>query len=589
MRPVSSFAETSAREGVRGASSAGRSDVLRTIVGVRAISVRDEVREMSGSAASGAPFHEGERAAQAKAGAAGIAEWARRAITPAMPERHREFYASLPFVVASGRDASGRLWVTALEGEPGFASARRPDSLALATRPPEGDPLHEALLDGGDIGLVGIEFATRRRNRVNGTVERADPEGLLIHVAQAFGNCPQYIHERLWKRPDEPGEAPQPRSSSSLDEDQVRLVREADTFFIGSGFGSAGEVPVRGLDASHRAGAPGFVEVDGASTLRFPDYSGNDYFNTIGNLLRDDSCGLLFIEFSSGRLLHVSGRASVDWAPDTRRFPQARRLVTVAIDAVRDRPGALRLRWEEAEGGKRRLRLIGKTAESAAVTSFVFEAENGEALPPFEAGQHLPIEIEHPGSGVRVERTYSLSNRPREGRYRISVKREPEGLVSNWLHDHLAVGDVLDSRAPAGEFLIRCDTCPVVLVSAGIGITPMVSMLHALADEPNRRQVWFLHATRNGRAHALGDEVAGILEGWPEARARTFYSEPDGNEVGHVAGRASGDHVRALGIPSDAHVFLCGPPGFMRAMIDAFGASGLSTTQIHFEDFGPAG
>ncbi|MEO0501263.1 MAG: pyridoxamine 5'-phosphate oxidase family protein, partial [Pseudomonadota bacterium] len=461
--------------------------------------------------------------------------------------------------------------------------------LTIAARPRDGDPLSGHLRSGTAVGMIGIQFATRRRNRMNGIVAEAGADGLTLHTTQAFGNCPQYIQERVWRRAEAAAEPS--RRDDRLDEGQAALIAAADTFFIGSG--TETDIEAGGMDASHRAGAPGFVEIVDDRTLRFPDYAGNNYFNTIGNLLRDPRCGLLFADFASGRLLHLTGRAQVEWAPDTTRFPGARRLITVAIDEVIDRPAATALRWRPAEDDRRELELVRRVRESDDTVSFYFVATDDRPLARFEAGQHLPIEIEDAATGETLKRTYSLSNAPGDPHYRISVKRAENGRVSNLLHDGLHPSDRIAARDPAGDFMISCDRCSVVLVSAGIGITPMLSMFHALAAEPARRRVWFLHGTQNRDTHALGKEVTEIAASWPETKVLTFYSDPgarDREGTDYTAkGRITPDDLARLYLPSDAHVFMCGPPAFMRSMMEAFTTLGLPATQIHFEDFGPAG
>ncbi|MEM8825632.1 MAG: pyridoxamine 5'-phosphate oxidase family protein, partial [Pseudomonadota bacterium] len=447
---------------------------------------------MSATETLDSPFHAGERAAQDRAGVADTLGWARSAIMPAMPDQHRDFYADLPFVIVSARDEEGRIWTTLLDGPPGFVSSPTETILTVAAGPREGDPLSRQLREGTAVGMIGIQFATRRRNRMNGTVTHAG-EGLTLETTQAFGNCPQYIQERVWHRTEEAGGPA--RHGDRLDGGQAALIAAADTFFIGSG--TRKDVDAGGMDASHRAGAPGFVEIVDRRTLRFPDYAGNNYFNTIGNLLSDPRCGLLFVDFTSGRLLHLTGRATVEWTPDTARFPGARRLVTVAIDKVIDRPAATALRWAFADDDRRELELVRRVTESDDTVSFHFAAADHRPLARFEAGQHLPIEIDGPATGETLKRTYSLSNAPGDPHYRISVKRAENGRVSNLLHDGLHPSDRIAARDPAGDFMISCDCCPVVLVSAGIGITPMLSMFHTLAAEPARRRVWFLHGTRN--------------------------------------------------------------------------------------------
>ncbi|MEQ9121481.1 MAG: pyridoxamine 5'-phosphate oxidase family protein, partial [Alphaproteobacteria bacterium] len=154
---------------------------------------------MSDHSAPASPFHAGERAAQARMGADDVGRWAVRAIRPSLPDQHRAFFEGLAFVAVAARDRTGQPWATLLAGPPGFAASPDPETLAVASLPAEGDPLAGAIRAGADIGLLGIDFATRRRNRANGRVLAADDRGFRLSVRQSFGNCPQHSHVRDWR------------------------------------------------------------------------------------------------------------------------------------------------------------------------------------------------------------------------------------------------------------------------------------------------------------------------------------------------------------------------------------------------------
>ena len=543
------------------------------------------------------PFHAGEQQVQARLGVRDIEDWARKVVRPHLPEQHRAFHTALPFLIAAARDAEGRPWATLLAGPEGFVTSPDPRSLVIAAAPPPGDALEGALgespVEGADLGLLGIEFATRRRNRVNGRIARREAGALVFAVEQSFGNCPQYIRERGWRRATDEA-AGAPRRGARLTPSQQAWIAAADTFFIASGHRGAGESPSFGMDASHRGGDPGFVAVEGETRLVFPDYAGNNHYNTIGNLVLDPRAGLLFIDFETGSLLQLSGRASVDWdSAALARFPGARRLVEVAVEAVVELPGALTLRWQPEAESVRSLRLVEKRPESADVTSFVFEARDGGPLPPFDAGQHLPLELNVTGVEEPVGRTYSLSGDPAAPRYRISVKREPKGLVSRHLHDAVEVGAILEARKPAGDFVLPCGQCPIVLVGAGVGVTPLASMLHALAAEETGRPVWFVQGARDGAHHPLAKEVRALAATRPELRLHVAYSQPRAeDEAGRdydSAGRIDGDLLARLVEARDAHYLLCGPLGFMAGIQDDLEARGVPAEQIHTESFGPQG
>src|SRR6202046_1639648 len=252
-------------------------------------------------------FHAGELAAQQRAG---TREEAARLSPMLDPGELRggvgAFLADRPSAVITAGDADGRLWSSPLTGPAGFLEAVAPTTLAVHARLPAGDPLH-GLPAGQQAGLVVVEFATRRRVRVNGILSAAGGDTLAIEVEQAYGNCPQYIHQRVLA-PDNPGLADpgDVRRDTALAPGDTALIRAADTFFLGT------TNPERGSDTSHRGGAPGFVRVDG-SRLWWPDYPGNNLFNSFGNLAVDPEAALLFFDFDTGRTLQLSGTAEVDW------------------------------------------------------------------------------------------------------------------------------------------------------------------------------------------------------------------------------------------------------------------------------------
>lgn len=535
------------------------------------------------------PFHAGEQQVQERLGVrAAIEPWARKVVRDYLPEEHRRFYAALPFLVAAARDACGRPWATILTGEPGFVHSPHARALAIDAVPPPGDALEHALAPGDDVGFLGIELATRRRNRINGRISLRRTGAVEVAVDQTFGNCPQYIHEREWRR-GSAAATPRRRSLSAFNSALRRRIESADTFFIASGHRGEGPGPGFGMDASHRGGEPGFVRVLGEGELVFPDYAGNDHYNTIGNLVMDPRAGLLFVDFAHGGLLQLTGRVRIAWdSPELEHFPGARRLVYFELDEAVELDGALPLRWDAATGSVRSLRVIEKTRESDDVTSFVFGARDGGPLPDFAPGQHLPIQLDVPDQG-RIARTYSLSGPPGRGRYRISVKRHARGLASRFLHDCVDVGDILSARAPAGDFVLDLSSArPIVLVSAGVGLTPLVSMLHQLARD-DERPVWFVHGARDGRQHPLAAEVARLARGAAKVGVHIAYSRPGpGDEAGHhyhSAGRVDGSLLASLVPGLEADFYTCGPAGFMASLQDDLEGRGVPSDRIHSETF----
>lgn len=534
------------------------------------------------------PFHKGELAAQERAGFTGLAARVGPFIRDYMPDQHRVFYQEQPFLIAASSDDQGRVWATIIEGEDGFVTSPDPRTLSLATQTDPQDPLSKAIAAGTNIGVVGIELATRRRNRFSGRTRQTE-DGFAIDIQQAFGNCPKYINEREWWRASET-KAAEATTSTQLSFEQMTRISSTDTLFIGSGQQGTQDAISDGYDASHRGGEPGFVRVIGPKRLRIPDYTGNNFFNTIGNLLEDPRIGLLFVDFTSGGLLHVSGRATIEWDPAEARDPSILRVIEVEIDAVIDRPKALSLRWSAEPIAMTKLTVTDKVIEAEGITSFYLTPANGEALKPFRAGQHLPIALDIPGHSSKVRRTYSLSGSVADPYYRVSVKREVNGVGSQFLHDEVQIGDVLEAKPPAGDFVIPNDNSPLVLVSAGIGLTPMLAMLNEASGDENDRPVWYIHGARKGRDYALGGEVDRLIAANPNATRKIFFSSAENtDQLGSdfdARGRITAVDLLSFGAGPNATYMLCGPLKFMTGLKNGLETVGVPSNQIKFETFG---
>jgi ferredoxin-NADP reductase/MOSC domain-containing protein YiiM len=230
--------------------------------------------------------------------------------------------------------------------------------------------------------------------------------------------------------------------------------------------------------------------------------------------------------------------------------------------------------------GFRRLRVTATHRESPTVLSIRLEADDGGALPRPLPGQYLTVKIPDAGDPPPM-RSYSLSGDPAANYYRISVKREDRGQVSRWLHDHARAGLIIESAAPRGDFYLADDSGPVILVSAGIGATPVMAMAHALAAAKSPRQIWWLHTTQSTGTHAFAAEVTALLDSLPHAHQRVFYTRGDDSPM-----RLDRQSVAALALPTDATAYLCGPTAFMDDMRDALTAAGLDPAHIHTELFG---
>jgi hypothetical protein len=242
--------------------------------------------------------------------------------------------------------------------------------------------------------------------------------------------------------------------------------------------------------------------------------------------------------------------------------------------------------------------VIDKVVESDRITSFHLAAADGAPLAPFEAGQYLPVELTIPGHPGRVRRSYSLSGSPTAPTYRLSIKREDRGVASRFLYDQIVSGNVIEARRPSGEFIVPSGQCPLVLVSAGVGVTPMLSILHAAVSDRSGRPVWFVHGARDGRSHALRAEVDALMTKSANIVRRVFYSAPREEDLAGLHFDAT-DPTAAFECSSqppqseccDDHLnppyMLCGPARFLGEIRAGLESGGVPPGQVHFETFGP--
>ncbi len=237
--------------------------------------------------------------------------------------------------------------------------------------------------------------------------------------------------------------------------------------------------------------------------------------------------------------------------------------------------------------GFRPLVVTAVVPEADTVSSIYLAAPDATPLPPASPGSYVTIRTTGAGRPAPV-RSYSLSSDTTDGRYRISVKREPQGVVSTYLNRSLRVGATLDVAAPRGEFVLDTDTNPVLFVSAGIGVTPVLAMLHHLVAERSERDIWWIHGARGPDDHTLAAEAHDLLASLPRAHEHIFYSvavPADDQRSGASAGRITEDGLRRLDIPADASAYVCGPPAFMAEIPPALVSLGIPSDRIHSELF----
>ncbi len=577
------------------------------------------------------PFHRGEREIQARLGVREQIEGiGQRFIRDFMPDEHRAFYAQLPFLLIGSIDRTGRPWASVLAGCPGFIESPAPDRLNINTAVIFGDPLKENLCLGLQVGLLGIEYQSRRRNRLTGKVIAIRENGLDIKIDQTFGNCPQYIQSRQYSNLAEINSigAPRPiQELKHLDKSAYQIISNSDHFYIATHFSENPKNTSHGTDISHRGGKPGFVRIDDDQTITFPDFSGNNHFNTLGNISANPVAGLLFIDFESGDLLYLTGKANIIWKSDElQAYDGAQRLVRITLDQASLVKNGMPIRWnfleyspslektgswQEVDEQKterndgnvyREYKVVRVERESKNISSFYLQPKQGSEIHCHKAGQFLPIEIRPPGSAQQVQRTYTISNAPNGSYYRLSIKREapakpnlPAGISSNYFHDHVKPGTTIRAMSPRGKFTLQeSSTRPIVLISGGVGITPMVSMLEQLADNTAScgcsRHVWFIHGTRNSRVHAFADTMKNLAQNWPYLNSHVRYSNPldsdvegrDYDSIGHIDIAL----IQSLLPLDDYDFYLCGPNSFMESLHGGLKSLNITDERIHYEFFG---
>jgi len=296
-----------------------------------------------------------------------------------------------------------------------------------------------------------------------------------------------------------------------------------------------------------------------------------------------DTDGLLYLPGRDPALLRVAAEIpalSPGWQQSFHDLLAGK----AAIGATGDPDAAAEPAWP----GFRALQVTKVVRETPTVTSIYLADPNGSTLPPAQAGQYLTIRITGAGHPAPV-RSYSVSSPPGAASYRISVKREPHGIASTYLNSELAAGATVEVAAARGEFVLDTGTTPVLLVSAGIGVTPVLAMLHQLAAERSERDIWWIHGARRPREDALAAEAHALLAGLPKAHEHIFYSGASADERcdAHArSGRLSKDELSRLAIPAEASAYLCGPSGFMADIQGALVALGVDSSRIYTELFG---
>jgi predicted pyridoxine 5'-phosphate oxidase superfamily flavin-nucleotide-binding protein len=289
-------------------------------------------------------FHSGEIAVQTQAGVREEAQRLCNVISSTIKPSAQEFLHTQQLAIASTVDSKARVWASLLTGTPGFIEILNTQTIQINATSIQTDPLHQNLQTNNDIGLLVIDLANRRRLRLNGKAD-VNQENIKLQIQQVFFNCPKYIQIRqIEKNVIDSLEQPETFIRDALSKTNQLWITQADTFFIASYH------PESGADTSHRGGLPEFVQVVNSNKLVFPDYSGNNMFQTFGNLIVNPNAGLLFIDFEQGHTLQLTGKAKIIWDIEKlSEFAGAQRLVEFNIEQVLEIRNACSMRWRFSE------------------------------------------------------------------------------------------------------------------------------------------------------------------------------------------------------------------------------------------------
>ncbi len=278
-------------------------------------------------------FHSGEQSIQSRIGVRDTADKIGRSIRREMPPVAQEFLQDQNLVIIGSKDKTQRMWATAFAGDTGFAMAKNPRTILIRATAPLTDPVYQNAKEETLIGMIATDFMTHRRMRANGTGCMTQ-DGLEIICAEVYSNCGRYIQTRkphfctVHSKPNNPS------ITKSLTHSQETWIENADTFFIATSH------PVAGADVSHKGGSPGFVHATSETELQFLDYAGNSLFNSLGNIIVNPYVGLLFLDFTSGHTLQISGKAQVLFSETNERT------VKVAIEEIVETLNAVPLSYD---------------------------------------------------------------------------------------------------------------------------------------------------------------------------------------------------------------------------------------------------
>lgn len=562
------------------------------------------------------PFHAGELEAQRKAGTRGVALELAVCQRPTLSfsSNHDAFLASQSFAVVTSVDTTSdnQVWVTPLFGKEGDITAMSESTILISPACiPVDDFLHQVIVAPATatdtpLSMLGIDLAKRIRHRINGvssSSRESSPDSKKDHlqfmVKEYSPNCPKYIN----RREIIPGQHPINREAirherTELTESDKELIARMDTLWIGT------HAPGVGADTNHRGGKPGFITTPDATTLVWPEYRGNGMFFTSGNLEVNDKCGVTLFDFELGSMIQMTGHAVVDW---NHQGNSATRKITFDIEKIVRTDAVTDHRWklldyspynpsiggQVDDEGTTTVTLAKIVAESPNVKTFRWVAPRQIAFLP---GQYATFEFHDvPGAEGTEVRTWTLSETPNsihgDMTLDITVKRMPHGLVTNWLHDHAQIGLQVKLKGVQGDMCaVRLDATTkkavipehLLLVSAGIGITPNLAMVRGVGafGLNNATQITMIHVERH-EADIIGQREL-------QRRASSYPSFSYRNVISSKEGRLTRERLVQMltSIPMDQQeAYICGPTKFMSDITDSLVALGVPANRIHTESF----
>ncbi|CAB9521473.1 monooxygenase, ferredoxin reductase component [Seminavis robusta] len=562
-----------------------------------------------------ASFHAGELSAQEKAGTRGVAAELLPGKTGALnfSKNHDAFLAAQSFAVVSIVQNGGHVWVTPLFGKAGDITAVSESEIVISPNSiPKNDILHSVLASPDNnntpLSMLGIDLVKRIRHRINGaSVSSTDNVDLHFQVKEYSPNCPKYINRRQIIPSDTPiNDAAVRQERVELTPSDREFVQSMDTLWIGS------YAPNVGADANHRGGRPGFIRVASNNTIEWPEYRGNGMFYTSGNLEVNDRAGVTLVDFETGSMIQMTGRATVGWHHNNaaNNYEGATRLMKFQIERLVRTDYATNHRWKLLDYSPYNPAISGSdnnagddntnssivtlakiVSESRNVKTFRWVAQRNIVFLP---GQYATFEFDKvPGGSASEVRTWTLSETPNsikgDNTLDITVKRN--GLVTNWLHDHAEVGLQVKLNGMQGDMTaVTFDSQtqkPVIpkhllLMSAGIGITPNLAMVRGVGafELQDDTSITMIHVERN--------EADLVSQGELNRRARNYPSFSYTNVISSKEGRLTRERLGKL-LPEATmgfqEAYICGPESFMSDMTEHLVAMGVPAGNIHTESF----